>query len=277
MGMEEEWWEEEGGERPESIEIVAAAEEPDEPETVVFSGEVSSFKVGDSDVLGTAEDPGGSGLSDGAWFGIGLLLAPMAVGLLSFVLVAVGDALTGQGYDENYHYDSVLIERGNEDIGGESYRLYEADFPDMDPSWFNYAEVHLSSQGYNCNLYDWPSSDDWVPMGCYAWNGGVTEVYAKLDEGAGITFAVDYNSDSDRPTYADLWEYHDPGGASVVLGELLIFLSFLVWPIGLIAGLVWGFTKGNKYFAYGMLASIVVVPVLCFGALFIMVIVAFGW
>ena len=274
--MEEEWWEEEGGERPESIEIVAAAEEPDEPDTVVFSGEVSSFKVGDSDVLGTAEDPGGSGLSDGTWFAIGLLLAPMAVGLLSFVLMAVGDSLTWQDWEENSHYDSVLIERGYEDISGESYRLYEADFPDMDPSYFDSADVNLNSQGYDCHLYDWPSSDDWVPMDCYAWNGRGTEVYAKLDEGAGITFAVDYDSDSDRPTSASLWEYHD-GGASVVLGEILIFLSLLVWPIGLIAGLVWGFTKGSKHFAYGMLASIIVDPVICFGALFILVIVAFGW
>ena len=78
--------------KPESIEIVPADEGGAEPEAAVFSGEVASFKVGDSDVLGTAQDPrSGAGLSNGAWFAIGLLVAPMAVGFVSFVLAAVGD------------------------------------------------------------------------------------------------------------------------------------------------------------------------------------------
>lgn len=263
--------------KPESIEIVPADEGGAEPEAAVFSGEVASFKVGDSDVLGTAQDPrSGAGLSNGAWFAIGLLVAPMAVGFVSFVLAAVGDGLIWQDYDEGYHYDDVLVQRGTEEIAGESYRLYEAGFPDMDPSRFDSADVYVNTESHDCWSYKYPSSD-WARMDCYSWNGGDPEVYVKLDgndEPVGIMFAVG-TSDSDRPIYAQLMEYRD-GGGSEMLGELLLFLSLLVWPIALIAGLVWGFTKGNNYFAYGMLASIVVVPVLCFGAMFILVLIIFG-
>ena len=56
-------------------------------------------------------------------------------------------------------------------------------------------------------------------------------------------------------------------------GENLFMLaSFLVWPVGLIAGIVWSFTRGNKYFAIGMLTTVIGVPAVIFLA-FIAVIV----
>ena len=45
---------------------------------------------------------------------------------------------------------------------------------------------------------------------------------------------------------------------------LFMVASFLVWPIGLIAGIVWSFTRGNKYFAIGMLTTVIGVPVVMF-------------
>ena len=48
-------------------------------------------------------------------------------------------------------------------------------------------------------------------------------------------------------------------------GENLFMLaSFLVWPVGLIAGIVWSFTRGNKYFAIGMLTTVIGVPAVIF-------------
>ena len=49
------------------------------------------------------------------------------------------------------------------------------------------------------------------------------------------------------------------------LGEdLFMFAGFLVWPIGLISGIIWSFTKGNKYFAIGMLTTVIGIPVVLF-------------
>ncbi len=49
--------------------------------------------------------------------------------------------------------------------------------------------------------------------------------------------------------------------------EFFFMLSWLVWPIGLIGGIVWSFTKGNKYFAFGLLTTLIGVPAVLFLAL----------
>ena len=46
--------------------------------------------------------------------------------------------------------------------------------------------------------------------------------------------------------------------------DLFMLASFLVWPVGLIAGIVWSFTRGHKYFAIGMLTTVIGVPAVIF-------------
>jgi len=52
--------------------------------------------------------------------------------------------------------------------------------------------------------------------------------------------------------------------------DLFMAASFLVWPVGLIAGIVWSFTRGNKYFAIGMLTTVIGIPAVLFLALIVM-------
>ena len=60
-------------------------------------------------------------------------------------------------------------------------------------------------------------------------------------------------------------------------GENLFMLaSFLVWPVGLIAGIVWSFTRGNKYFAIGMLTTVIGIPAVLFLALIVMFLMGSG-
>ena len=61
------------------------------------------------------------------------------------------------------------------------------------------------------------------------------------------------------------WEISDTGEG------LFMAASFLVWPVGLIAGIVWSFTRGNKYFAIGMLTTVIGVPAVLFLAFIVMV------
>lgn len=51
------------------------------------------------------------------------------------------------------------------------------------------------------------------------------------------------------------------------LQELFYTLSWLVWPIGLIGGIVWSFARGNKYFAFGLLTTLIGLPAVLFLAL----------
>jgi len=64
-----------------------------------------------------------------------------------------------------------------------------------------------------------------------------------------------------------------PGGAD----EIFYMLGLFLWPAGLIGGLVWSFTRGNKYFAYGLLTALVGVPAVLFLAIIVMVVVFFGF
>ena len=58
--------------------------------------------------------------------------------------------------------------------------------------------------------------------------------------------------------------------------DLFMLASFLVWPVGLIAGIVWSFTRGNKYFAIGMLTTVIGVPAVMFLAFLAMVLMWSG-
>ena len=58
--------------------------------------------------------------------------------------------------------------------------------------------------------------------------------------------------------------------------DAIFMIQFILYPATLIGGIAWGLTKGNKYFAWGVLVSLVGVPVALFAALFIFLVVAFG-
>ena len=58
--------------------------------------------------------------------------------------------------------------------------------------------------------------------------------------------------------------------------DLFMLASFLVWPVGLIAGFVWSFTRGNKYFAIGMLTTVIGVPAVMFLAFIVMILMWSG-
>ena len=61
------------------------------------------------------------------------------------------------------------------------------------------------------------------------------------------------------------WGLSDTGEGAFMVA------SFVVWPVGLIAGVVWSFTRGNKYFAIGMLTTVIGVPAVMFLAFIVMI------
>ena len=58
--------------------------------------------------------------------------------------------------------------------------------------------------------------------------------------------------------------------------SLFMVATFLVWPVGLLAGIVWSFTRGNKYFAIGMLTTVIGVPAVLFLAFIVMIVMWSG-
>lgn len=66
------------------------------------------------------------------------------------------------------------------------------------------------------------------------------------------------------------------GGLPDLGEDLFMAASFLVWPVGLIAGIVWSFTRGNKYFAIGMVTTVIGIPAVMFLAFMIMILMWSG-
>ncbi len=246
-----------------------------------LTGEVSTIVEDDGSIMGPPGEEGSAGgLSDSMWFVIGLIGAPIALGALSLVLTVISDSLYGGGWF--YDNDSFLSEEGTVQLSGEDYTVFQADFdgiPDdvdwysMSVQWYgDYARDHADCWGESESVMPIVSGDGrgWNSMECWGETDG--DVYMRLDGSTG-SFAT---KRSDSPDWADI-DGEEAGassgqGIAVVIG----FLGAAVWPVGLVAGMVWGFTKGPSSFAYGMLASVVVVPLVLLGLCVIAFVVIFG-
>ncbi len=130
----------------------------------------------------------------------------------------------------------------------------------------------------------WGSSSDNADSGGVLLSGNVTSL-----GGGESTYWGDSNEGEEGPSNGGWFAIGlilAPGVMGLVsyilfimgdlMGEFFYMLSWLLWPAGLIGGLVWSFTKGNKYFAYGLLTALVGVPAVLFLALIVMVVAFFG-
>ncbi len=298
MGNQEsQWWDDEVGSPPEDLgggeglfskldadgDGVVTREEFEQgmAEGPTLTGEVSTIMMDDGSGMGPPGDEGPvGGISDSTWFVIGLIGAPIALGVLSLILTIISESLYEDGwfYDEDY---SLSLE-GTVQLSGEDYSVFQADFdgvPD-DIDWY-YVEVQWNddyARDYAACRVDWNLdstsvlSDDgqkWTFMICDGESDG--NAYMHLDGSTG-SFATK------RPDLPDsAWiDGEEAGNSGQGIAVALGFLGAAVWPIGLVAGMVWGFTKGSSSFAYGMLASVVVVPLVLFGLCVIMIVVMVG-
>ena len=62
-------------------------------------------------------------------------------------------------------------------------------------------------------------------------------------------------------------------GGSEELEWVMYTIGTLVWPVGIIGSVIWGFTKGNKNFAFGVLTTVVGLPILCLILLFVAILI----
>jgi hypothetical protein len=235
-----------------------------------LTGEVSTIVEDDGSIMGPPGDEGSAGgLSDSTWFVIGLIGAPIALGVLSLVLTVISDSLYGGGWF--YDDDSFLSAEETVQFSGEDYTVFQADFdgvPDdvdwysMSVQWYgDYAGDHADCWGESESVMPIVSDDGrgWNSMECWGENDG--DVYMRLDGSTG-SFAT---KRSDSPDWADIDGEEAGASSGQGIAAAIGFLGAAVVPVGLVAGMVWGFTKGPSSFAYGMLASVVVLPLVVLG------------
>ena len=235
-----------------------------------LTGEVSTIVEDDGSIMGPPGDEGSAGgLSDSTWFVIGLIGAPIALGALSLVLTVISESLYGGGWF--YDDDSFLSAEETVQFSGEDYTVFQADFdgvPDdvgwysMSIQWYgDYAGDHADCWGESESVMSIVSDDGrgWNSMECWGESDG--DVYMRLDGSTG-SFAT---KRSDSPDWADIDGEEAGASSGQGIAVAIGFLGTAVVPVGLVAGMVWGFTKGSSSFAYGMLASVVVLPLVVLG------------
>ena len=112
-------------------------------------------------------------------------------------------------------------------------------------------------------------------MWTYTWSSefsNAPEIYIRVESDfVHVAFNLNECSECGQPEY---FSYYSEDGQGTQ--DVIAMVMCLLWPVTIIAGVVWGYATGRKPFAYGLMSFCALVAVgvmLLFGLL----VMAFGW
>ena len=282
--MEEDWW---GGDSPHDSAS-------DAPKEIVISGPGGSGNTltggvnqisedGQNGVWGQVDQKDSTRSRSVIWFLTGLIVVPVLLGGISTFLGSMTE--TG-GYDEEYSASPVVI--GSVTIDDRTFETYGFSVsPDFhydfdDPSFWS---IGISGDNWSSWLdsYDFGDSDlqavdsqgsQWQSMWTYTWSefSNAPEIYIRVESDfVHVAFNLNECSECGQPDYFSYYSEDYPENQDVIA-----MVMCLLWPVTIIAGVVWGYATGRKPFAYGLMSFCALVAVgvmLLFGLL----VMAFGW
>ncbi|DAC27202.1 MAG TPA: hypothetical protein D7H76_00490 [Candidatus Poseidoniales archaeon] len=283
--MEEDWW---GGDSPHDSAS-------DAPKEIVISGPGGSGntltggvnQISEDDqngVWGQVDQKDSTRSRSVIWFLTGLIVVPVLLGGISTFLGSMEE--TG-GYDEEYSQYPVLI--GSVTIDDRTFETYGFSVsPDFhydfdDPSFWS---IGISGDNWGSWLdsYDFGDSDlqavdsqgsQWQSMWTYTWSSefsNTPEIYIRVESNfVHVAFNLNECSECGQPEYFSYYSDDYPENQDVIA-----MVMCLLWPVAIIAGVVWGYATGRKPFAYGLMSFCALAAVgvmLLFGLL----VMAFGW
>ena len=283
--MEEDWW---GGDE-------SQAPASNAPKEIVISGPGGSGNTltgginqisedGQNGVWGEVDQQDSTRSRSVTWFLTGLILIPVLLGGASSFLGSMAE--TG-GYDEEYSGNPVLI--GNLTIDDRTFENYgfivssafHYDFDD--PSDWS---IYIGGEGWGSwmDSYEFGDPDlqaidsqgyQWQSMWTDSWAAtplNLPEIYIRIESDfVHVAFNLNECSECGQPEYFSYYSEDYHGNEDVIAMAIC-----LLWPVTIIAGVVWGFATGRKPFAYGLMsfcALIAIGVILLFGLLVMM----FGW
>ena len=283
--MEEDWW---GGDSPHDSAS-------DAPKEIVISGPGGSGntltggvnQISEDDqngVWGQVDQKNSTRSRSVIWFLTGLIVVPVLLGGISTFLGSMEE--TG-GYDEEYSQYPVLI--GSVTIDDRTFETYGFSVsPDFhydfdDPSFWS---IGISGDNWGSWLdsYDFGDSDlqavdsqgsQWQSMWTDTWYSEFSnppEIYIRIESDfVHVAFNLNECSECGQPYYFSYYSDDYSGNQDVIA-----MVMCLLWPVTIIAGVVWGYATGRKPFAYGLMsfcALVAIGVILLFGLL----VMAFGW
>jgi len=191
------------------------------------------------------------------------------------------------GYDEEYSENPVVI--GSVTIDDRTFETYGFSVsPDFhydfdDPSFWNIG-IGGDNWGSSIDSYEFVDSDlqavdsqgsQWQSMRTYTWSyefSNAPEIYIRVESDfVHVAFNLNECSECGQPDYFSYYSEDYPENQDVIA-----MVMCLLWPVTIIAGVVWGYATGRKPFAYGLMSFCALVGVgvmLLFGLL----VMAFGW
>ena len=193
------------------------------------------------------------------WFVVGLIVLPIAVGIISASLAFMSDL---QNEDENYEPQK----REDIQLGGETLSLNEFTMPSNFNSYYgthDYWDLNIESTSNNENWYagiygdmdegggDFgygteldDSGSTWTITNAYGGDGNLT-VYLQVE---GNTIRVASPQNLNDPNYVNYYSYDND---DTIFN--LESVSLILWPVSVIAGVVWGFATNRRGFSYGVM------------------------
>ena len=283
--MEEDWW---GGDSPHDSAS-------DAPKEIVISGPGGSGntltggvnQISEDDqngVWGQVDQKDSTRSRSVIWFLTGLIVVPVLLGGISTFLGSMTE--TGE-YDEEYSASPVVT--GSVTIDDRTFETYRFGVsPDFhydfdDPSFWS---IGISGDNWDSWLdsYDFGDSDlqavdsqgsQWQSMWTYTWSSefsNTPEIYIRVESNfVHVAFNLNECSECGQPEYFSYYSDDYPENQDVIA-----MVMCLLWPVAIIAGVVWGYATGRKPFAYGLMsfcALVAIGVILLFGLL----VMAFGW
>tara|TARA_B100001094_G_scaffold31593_1_gene26248 strand:+ start:5404 stop:6213 length:810 start_codon:yes stop_codon:yes gene_type:complete len=193
------------------------------------------------------------------WFVVGLILFPIAVGIISSSLALMSDL---QKEEENYEPQK----REDIQLGDETLSLNEFTMSSHFNRYYgthDYWDLNIESNsnnenwnaiihgdldegdgdfGFGTELDD--SGSTWTKINAYG-GGETLTVYLQVE---GNIIRVASPQDLNDPNYVNYYSYDS---------DQTIFdlesVSLILWPISVIAGVVWGLTTDRRGFSYGVM------------------------
>ena len=283
--MEEDWW---GGDSPHDSAS-------DAPKEIVISGPGGSGntltggvnQISEDDqngVWGQVDQKDSTRSRSVIWFLTGLIVVPVLLGGISTFLGSMTE--TGE-YDEEYSASPVVT--GSVTIDDRTFETYRFGVsPDFhydfdDPSFWS---IGISGDNWGSWLdsYDFGDSDlqavdsqgsQWQSMWTDTWYSEFSnppEIYIRIESDfVHVAFNLNECSECGQPDYFSYYSDDYPENQDVIA-----MVMCLLWPVTIIAGVVWGYATGRKPFAYGLMsfcALVAIGVILLFGLL----VMAFGW
>lgn len=193
------------------------------------------------------------------WFVVGLILFPIAISIISASLAFMSDLQKENVSNEPQKREDIQL-------GEETLSLHEFTMSSNFGTYYgthDYWDLNIESTSNNENWFAMiygdmdegegdfgfgteldESGSTWTITNAYGDEGNLT-VYLQVE---GNTIRVASPQNLNGPNYVNYYAYED----DTTLFNLES-VSLMVWPMSVIAGLVWGFATGRRGFSYGVM------------------------